>query len=384
MSRWERVSLDQLCEKKIESITSKDNYIIDYIDISSIDNALKIITFYQTLHANEAPSRAKQILKKNDILVSTVRPNLNAVAINTLNSNNVVLGSTGYCVLRCNDRIDVNYLFNFCKSKGFVGSLVKVAKGASYPAVSNADVKKCKVPLPPLGKQKQIAKTLDTVAELLTMRKQQFAELDNLIKSTFYEMFGDLVINPFNYKTLKLGEIGELSSGGTPTRTNPGYFLGEINWYSAGELNERYLTGSKEKITPEAISKSAAKIFKQGSMLIGMYDTAALKLGILKRDSSSNQACANIEIYSHLVNIEWLYDCLQEMRPYLLNNRRGVRQQNLNLGMIRDFKIPLPPLELQNKFASIVAKIEEQKKLVKLSIDETQLLFDSLMSQYFD
>ena len=277
-----------------------------------------------------------------------------------------------------------NYLFNYCKSNAFISRLVKLAKGASYPAVSNLEVKNSKIPLPPLETQKQIAKTLDTAAELLAMRKQQLAELDNLIKSIFCDMFGDPITNTKHWKLVKFGDIGKLNSGGTPTRTNPNYFLGDIDWYSAGELNERYLNESKEKLTIEALKNSSAKVFKNGTMLIGMYDTAAFKLGILTKNSSSNQACANIEVKKDLVNIEWLYDCAQIMRPLFLKNRRGVRQKNLNLGMIKNLEIPMPPLPLQNQFASIVTKIEEQKTLVKKAIDETQYLFDCLMSEYFE
>ena len=88
-------------------------------------------------------------------------------------------------------------------------------------------------------------------------------------------MFGDPVTNSMGWSLVKLGHAGELKSGGTPTRTQPNYFLGDIDWYSAGELNQRYLIESKEKLTIEAMTNSAAKVFKKGSMLIGMYDTAA-------------------------------------------------------------------------------------------------------------
>jgi type I restriction enzyme S subunit len=206
--------------------------------------------------------------------------------------------------------------------------------------------------------------------------------LDNLIKSIFYDMFGDPVRNT-KWNFSKLCDVGELNSGGTPSRTNPNYFCGDIDWYTAGELNQRYLYQSKEKLTQEAIDSSTAKVFEKGSMLIGMYDTAAFKLGILTKNSSSNQACANIKV-NDLINIEWLYDCCQLMRQHFLNNRRGVRQKNLTLGMIKDFQIPLPPVELQNEYAKIIVKIEEQKALVQKAIDETQHLFDSLMSEYFD
>jgi type I restriction enzyme S subunit len=280
------------------------------------------------------------------------------------------------------DKADSGYLAYCVKSRKEY--LENIANAPVLPIINKSQFSNVEIPLPPLETQRQIAKTLDTAAELLAMRKQQLAELDNLIKSVFYDMFGDPVTNPQKWKLVRLGDIGELNSGGTPTRTNREYFLGDIDWYSAGELNERYLKGSKEKLTEEAISNSAAKVFKKGSMLIGMYDTAAFKLGILTDNSSSNQACANVDVKKDMANIEWLYDCAQIMREYFLKNRRGVRQKNLNLGMIRSFEIPLPPLMLQTHFAEIVTKIEEQKSLVKKAIDETQYLFDSLMSEYFD
>ena len=98
---------------------------------------------------------------------------------------------------------------------------------------------------------------------------------------------------------MKLGDLGVWKSGGTPSRNNPAYFTGNINWYSAGELNTMYLRGSVEKITKIAVAESSTKMFKKGSMLVGMYDTAALKMGILLEDSAANQACANIEPYSN-------------------------------------------------------------------------------------
>lgn len=103
MSKWEKVKLDNICVKKIQTISPKGDSVS-----------------YQTIKSQEAPSREKQILSKEDILVSTVRPNLNAIAVNRIESENVVVGSTGYCVLRCGDNTDVNYVFNFCKSKTFI------------------------------------------------------------------------------------------------------------------------------------------------------------------------------------------------------------------------------------------------------------------------
>ncbi|WP_088188048.1 restriction endonuclease subunit S [Desulfosporosinus sp. FKA] len=382
MSKWEMVRLGDICSLKsgnslAEEIVLKDGEIpyIKVSDLSIENNETRITRSTRYAYRKDVGRQlfpvGTTIFPKRGGAIATNKKRLTTCEICAdLNIMGVIPGS----------KILPEFLYFYFQGVdlGMLGS------GSSVPQINNGDIAPLQISLPPLETQKHIAKTLDTAAELLAKRKQQMVEMDNLIKSVFYDMFGDPITNPQKWKLVRLGDIGELNSGGTPTRTNREYFLGDIDWYSAGELNERYLKGSKEKLTEEAISNSAAKVFKKGSMLIGMYDTAAFKLGILTDNSSSNQACANIDVKKNMANIEWLYDCAQIMREYFLKNRRGVRQKNLNLGMIRSFEIPLPPLILQNQFASIVTKIEEQKALVKKTIDETQYLFDSLMSKYFD
>ena len=115
-------------------------------------------------------------------------------------------------------------------------------------------------------------------------------------------------------------------------------------------------------------------------MLVGMYDTAALKISILREDSASNQACANI-VPNELVNIEWLYSFIDCAKNAYLSQRRGVRQKNLNLGMIKEFQLPLPPIALQRRFESIVYSIQTIKASQSLLME--QLLFDALCQRAF-
>ena len=91
-----------------------------------------------------------------------------------------------------------------------------------------------------------------------------------------------------------------------------------------------------------------------------MYDTAAFKMGILKEDSASNQACACITPNDE-VNIIWLYYELQMMKEHFLSQRRGVRQKNLNLGMIKAFKIPITKREQQDEFSDFVKQVDKSK-----------------------
>ena len=210
------------------------------------------------------------------------------------------------------------------------------------------------------NKQLEIVNVLDKLTYIIELRNDELSALDDLIKARFVELFGDPVYNTNDLPIRSLNELGSWASGGTPSRTVPEYFKGNIDWYSAGELNKLFLEGSVEKITEEAIEKSTTKLFKAGSLLIGMYDTAAFKMGILKEDSASNQACACITPNDE-VNIIWLYYELQMMKNHFLSQRRGVRQKNLNLGMIKAFKIPIAKRDQQDEFSDFVKQVDKSK-----------------------
>jgi len=142
-----------------------------YIDITSIDQVMKVVAQPTTIDASEAPSRARQLVSSRDILVSTVRPNLNAVACVRPNLDGAT-ASTGFCVLRPRrDELDWRYLFQYVKSQHFVRQLLQVATGASYPAVSDRIVKATEVPLLAIAKQRRLGDLLD-VSELLRAKHQ--------------------------------------------------------------------------------------------------------------------------------------------------------------------------------------------------------------------
>ena len=237
------------------------------------------------------------------------------------------------------------------------------------------------IPVPPLSEQQRIVSELDLLSSIIEKKKAQLKEYDQLAQSIFYDMFGDPVTNEKGWEVKEIESIGECISGGTPSRNNPQFFTGDINWFSAGELNKLFLDDSIEKITKEALESSSAKLCKPMSLFIGMYDTAAFKLGIATKASASNQACANVSLFND--NVVWFYYTLFLMREEALKHRHGARQKNLNLGYIKGFKVPLPPLPLQQSFASKIEAIERQKALIQQSIAEVQMLFDSRMDDWF-
>lgn len=285
-------------------------------------------------------------------------------------------------LIKPNADVFAKYVYYCCLSPNYKHFLSRIGNGANISNLKFSDLSKFSIPIPSMEEQERIVAELDCLSGVIEKKREQLKELDRLAQSIFYTMFGDPITNEKHWQIKKLGEIAKITSGGTPSRNKPEYFTGDINWYSAGELNSMFLSNSIEKITKNALDETSAKLFPKGSLLVGMYDTAAFKLGILKRESSSNQACANVVLFED--NVIWLYYVLMLMKDEALKHRHGARQKNLNVGFIKSFSVPIPPLAIQQEFAKKIEAIEAQKELIKQSIAECEELFNSRMQYYFN
>ncbi|WP_161593837.1 restriction endonuclease subunit S [Campylobacter armoricus] len=151
-----------------------------YIDISSIDNKNFCIYNIKNIYKQDAPSRARKDVLYGDVLYATTRPNLKNIAINYYNFNNIV-ASTGFCILRANEKLNNKYLFFFLLSDIFDNYINKYIRGAQYPSVSDKDIFNSKIPLPPLQEQEQIASHLDELSSHVKNLKQNYqAQIKNL------------------------------------------------------------------------------------------------------------------------------------------------------------------------------------------------------------
>lgn len=146
-------SIGDVVDRKIARVAkvfSKTDEI-QYLDISSIDNASKTVTGLTPYTLMDAPSRAQYVLAKDDIVYSTVRPNLQNIAINPYEEENVV-GSTGFCVLRCTG-VSTGYMWGVVNSTLFTDTMINKASGANYPAVTDKVVLAYEIPIPPEDQQ---------------------------------------------------------------------------------------------------------------------------------------------------------------------------------------------------------------------------------------
>jgi type I restriction enzyme, S subunit len=150
-----------------------------------------------------------------------------------------------------------------------------------------------------------------------------------------------------------------VQSGGTPLVSNKNFWGGTIAWYSSGELNALHTKNPERHISQDGLDSSNAKVFPADSLLIGMYDTAALKMSILDRDGAFNQAIAGVKPNEKIDTI-FLLHAINAIKPFLLSLRRGVRQKNLSLAKIKEIELRVPSLREQSNIVTLLNNYSSQ------------------------
>lgn len=301
-------------------------------------------------------------------------------------SNPFFLGADGVKLLKTKrDNVDYKYLFYFF--------LKNEVPNTGYNRHFKW-LKELVIPLPTLETQKQIAKTLDTAAELLVLRKQQLAELDKLIKSTFYDMFGDPVANEKGWKMHLIentiaSEKNAIKGGPFGSALKKEFYVEQgYKIYGQEQVINNDATYGDYYISENKYKELENCAVQEDDVLISLVGTYGKLLIIPKEfeEGIINPRLMKITFDKTKVNtIYFKYYFLSEsLKKVLSGASRGGTMDILNVGIVRKLSMPLTPIELQNQFAEIVTKIEEQKALVQKAIDETQCLFDSLMSEYFE
>ena len=355
-----RVVLGELCNPSLGQVKEEPDMLIDYIDISSVDNENKSITGFQTMPFSEAPSRARKAIKKNNILVSTVRPNLNAVAVYEEETLNKTVVSTGFCVLDCKDNVDYRFVFNFCRSQAFIDDMVSQATGASYPAVSDKIVRSSMLPAYSYEEQCQISCILDNVSKIIADRKKELQKLDDLIKARFVEMFGDQKTNPYGWQQTTIGDCCTLKSGTSlpADKENEG---GTIPYVKVGDMNypgnEQYITTSSRFVTEQT---AGAGIFPVGTVIFPKRGGA---IGTNKKRLTTLPICADLNVMGVTAGSKltppYLMAYFNMVDLGALDNGSSVPQ--INNKDIAPLVICLPPIELQEQFAAFVEQTDKSK-----------------------
>ena len=167
---------------------------------------------------------------------------------------------------------------------------------------------------------------------------------------------------PDNWKNLRLIDVSKsIASGGTPRRNIKEYWEnGDIPWLKISDLKSTYINKSMEKITLKGLNNSSTKLFPKGTILYSIFATLGA-IGILNFDSTTNQAIAGITPDNKIVETKYIYYCLKSERQNIIAKKSHATQDNINLKILKNHEMPIPPLNTQHKIVKILENAEKMK-----------------------
>ena len=340
--------------------------LVSFVPMENLGINSKTLTLEKTRKLADVSGSYTYFADK-DVLLAKITPCFENGKLGIANglTNGIGFGSSEFIVFRPQDNLTPEYLYYFLVQPSFRTLGQSIMTGAvGHRRVPKEFIENTEIPLPPVPEQQRIVAILDQAfAEIEKTRANAEQNLKNareLFDSYLQQVFrqrGD------GWAKFNLGDIADVNSGGTPTKSTNDYWNGNIPWYSSGELNNLRTVASKEMITPKGLQESNAKLFPKGSLLIGMYDTAALKMSLLDRDGCFNQAIAGVKP-NDKINLVFIYHTINYLKPELLLLRRGVRQKNLNQSKIKNISIGLPSKEEQDEVVFLLEKLKKQSDIL--------------------
>lgn len=347
---WIMPQTPKYTESGIPYITSKNikggKINFENVNYISIDDYKKI-------------SKNRPILK-NDILISMIGT-LGETAI-VDDSYGEFYGQNMFLVRLDNSKIDYRFFINFFKSTHVKNHLARKQNKSTQSYLKANHIESLMIPVFTIKEQKEIANQLDKVHDLIKLKIQQIEKLDELIKSQFVEMFGDPNFNNKNWKINKWNEVLTIKNGKNQKKVEQEDGIYPI--YGSGGI----------------MSYANDYICNEDSVIIGRKGN--INNPILVRTKFWNVDTAfGLEPCKEKIIVEYLYYFC-----YFYNfekHNKAVTIPSLTKTDLLNIDIPIPPIELQNKFAEFVKQIDKQKIEIENSLKEMQELYESLMDKYF-
>ncbi|EAI1901230.1 restriction endonuclease subunit S [Campylobacter jejuni] len=382
---WEVVKINKI-------VTFVNGYAFENFDFNPIfeipvirigDMQKEKILYDNCLKTKEKEKLKQFLISNNDILIALSGATTGKIAF--CNTDNKAYINQRVAIVRSKLKL-VKYYF---LTRGFSLLIELACNGSAQPNISTKEIGEFKIPLPPLKEQEQIANFLDEKCKkianfiekkeklitLLKEQKQAFINkattkgLDKNVnfKDSGIEYLGEI---PQHWKLVRLGLILKTSSGTTPDSGNDKYYKGgQIVWINSGDLNDGFLKDSKRKITQDALDDySVLKIFDKDSLIVAMYGATIGKTAILKVNACVNQACCVLE-KSAWYNTFYLFYLFNRYKKELISMGSGGGQPNISQDIIKNIKIPLPPLKEQEQIANF---LDEKCKKIDLLIEKTE------------
>ena len=289
----------------------------------------------------------------------------------------------GFKNLICSDAIYNEYLYFFLKSK--TDYLNSLGRGATFKEISKSIVESIEIPLPEVNQQKEIAEKFKKLEQLISLRKQQLAKLDELVKARFVEMFGDPVNNPMNYPKSQLGKVCDVRDG---THDSPEYYDVGYPLVTSKNVTGGKIDLSECNLISEDDYKKICKRSKvdRGDIIMPMIGTVGKPVIVNAEPMFAIKNVALIKFTPDSLVTNIYIKTLLESDYFdraALDKIRGGTQKFIALGDIRKLEIILPDLKHQQCFSTFVECVDRQKQTVQQSLEKLELMKKALMQEYF-
>lgn len=283
------------------------------------------------------------------------------------------------------NQLRIRYFMYYLKSNHFKKQLARQITGSAQLNYGPSHLKKMVVPLVDISVQDEIVSKMDAIQHIIDLRNSQLMYLDDLVKARFVELFGDTVLNPFGWEKALLSTVCDVRDGthDSPSYYETGYPLVTSKNVSSGKIN---LTDCSLICESDFKKINERSKVDTGDIIMPMIGTIGKPVIV---DIEPNFAIKNVALIKFKDSSRVLNAYVRAllMSDYfedaVLSKVRGGTQKFISLGDIRKLCVLVPPMEKQEQFVMFVNQVDKSKVAVQKSLDEAQLLFDSLMQQYF-
>lgn len=286
---------------------------------------------------------------------------------------------TAFGLIAKRDVLLPKYLYYFCVNFDFE----KLNTTVTIPSLTKANLLQIEIALPTLEEQKKAVNVLDKVTNLVEMRQQQLAKLDELVKARFVEMFGDPVSNSLQLPEKKLAELGEFGRGVSKhrPRNDPALLGGKYPLIQTGEVASAdvYITSYQNSYSELGFQQS--KLWKKGTLCITIAANIA-KTAILGFDACFPDSVVGFNA-NEKTNEIFIHYWFSFFQAILEAQAPESAQKNINLKILGDLKVIVPDISAQTEFVSFVIQIEKTKLSIQKSLEQMKTLKKALMQQYF-
>ncbi len=354
MSDWKKVRLGNYIHEYSER--NKDDADIP---VYSVTNSNGFCTEYFSKEVASKDKTTYKIVRKGYFAYNPSR--INVGSVDWLRNEDAVIVSPLYNVFYVDDSIDQQYLYYYLKSP--VGSyyISELASGSVRDNLKLSILSEFRIPLPDMKTQKEIVATLDSIVHMISVCNAILKKIDLLVKSRFVEMFGDPITNSHKLPIKTLSELGELGRGVSKHRPRnaPELLGGVYPLIQTGDVANASLYIIEYNSTYSEIGYKQSKMWNKGTLCITIAANIA-KTAILTFDScfpdsvvgfNSNESTNNIFIHFWF---SFFQELLEEQAP-------ESAQKNINLKILSELKVIVPPIELQNQFATFVEQTNKSK-----------------------